>query len=104
MGKEVKYMAIYNATIINKGDNYFLELCVKAQKLLIPLTEDKPNETKSVFNQLILALKKENFSFKFNSTDKDIYSQIGEEYIKQLNTELKSVYKDLDEYGLIDKN
>jgi hypothetical protein len=99
--KGEKYMVMYKAKINNTGEKYFLELNLKKNKLLIPLTEDKPIEVKQIFNDLIIELKKVDFNFKFEPQSENLYDQICDEYIKQLNNELKNVRKELSEYNLI---
>ncbi len=98
--REGKFMETYNASVINKDDNWFLVLSISGGDLSIPLTQDEPLAIKSVFNQLILKLKEKEFKFNFQDTGNDLFTQIAKEYIKQLNTELSSVHKELSDYDL----
>ena len=93
-------METYNASVINKDDNWFLVLSISGGDLSIPLTQDEPLVIKSVFNELILKLKEKEFEFNFQDTGNDLFTQIAKEYIKQLNTELSSVHKELSDYDL----
>jgi hypothetical protein len=70
--------------------------------LEIELTEDKPIEVKAVFNKLISYLKKGECNFELEDDKEDLYFHICSEYIEQLNAELSSIYRELDDYELLD--
>jgi hypothetical protein len=96
--KEEKYMALHNmtthnATIERKDNSAILKLALEKTVLDIALTEDKPNDVKTVFNKLMEQLK--------NGEKEDLYFHICKEYIIQLNAELKSTYKELQDNGLL---
>ena len=99
--REGKFMETYNASVINKEEDWFLVLSISGDDLSIPLTQDEPLVIKSVFNKLILKLKEKEFEFIFPDTGDDLFSQIAKEYIKQLNEELRSVRKELSDYDLV---
>jgi hypothetical protein len=99
--KEEKYMATHNATIERKDNNATLKLALDSTLLVIVLTEDKPNDVKSVFNKLLEQLKGGEFDFNLSDEKEDLYHLICKEYITQLNTELKSTYKELHDNGLL---
>ena len=86
-------METHKATINRADSKTSLCFTIREKILVINLTEDKPNEVKSVFNQLILELKKSEFKFELDDSDRDLFYHISSEYISQLNTELSSVYK-----------
>lgn len=94
-------METFKATINRKDNNATLRLSLNTKQLDIVLTEDKPNEVKSVFNKLLEQLKKAEFYFNLEDNEGDLYHHICEEYIKQLNVELKSTYKELKDHGLV---
>jgi hypothetical protein len=71
-------------------------------QLEIELTEDKPIEVKAVFNKLISYLKKGEFNFELEDEKEDLYFHLCSEYIEQLNAELLSIYRELDDYELLD--
>ncbi len=98
-------METYNAEVIEKESEYYLSFDVKGEKYNIPLTKDEPNEIKEVFNQLIINLKKGPFNFSIpEKEDADIIYHVAKEYVDQLNTELHDIYKELEEYNLVDEN
>lgn len=94
-------MEKYKAKIIREGDSATLSLELADETLKILLTEDKPNEVKKVFNGLLQHLKKGLFEFELESEKEDLFFFISKEYITQLNSELKSVYKELQDYELL---
>lgn len=102
--KEVKFMETYKALINREKDKTSLSFSIGGKTLEITLTEDKPNDVKEVFNQLLLELKKCEFNFVLEDSGEDLFHHICLEYISQLNTELSSVYKGLADYNLLEKN
>jgi hypothetical protein len=93
-------MATLKSRIHEEGKKQYLELLLPDGSALIPLTEDKPQSVKDVFNRLILLLKKNPVEFEFSKGTGDLYSQIAQEYVQQLNTELEMIRQELNESGL----
>ncbi len=100
-GKEEKYMETNTATINREKEKTSLLLTINGKILEILLTEDNPINVKSVFNDLLKELQNGLFKFELNDEELDLYHHICNEYISQLNTELQSVYTELEEYGLL---
>lgn len=97
-------MATHNATIYRKDDNSAtLKLALGAEELNIVLTDDNPNEVKSVFNKLLIHLKNDEIEFNLTDDKDDLYFHICKEYIIQLNAELKSTYTELKDNGLLNE-
>ena len=94
-------MDIKNATIERNETNVTLKLKLGDEILDIVLTEDKPNDVKNVFNKLLEQLKSGVFEFNLTDEKEDLFFHLCKEYITQLNTELKSTYKELEDNGLI---
>lgn len=99
--KEEKYMETKKATIRREQCTKTLLLQVQDMPFEIILTDDNPNNVKSVFNNLIQELKKGEFQFKLEDDTLDLYHQICEEYLKQLNAELSAIYIELQDLELI---
>ncbi|WP_398452163.1 hypothetical protein AB3466_13985 [Sphingobacterium thalpophilum] len=97
-------METHNATIDRKELSATLRLALGETVLDIVLTEDRPNDVKSVFNKLLEQLKKGEFEFNLTDDKEDLYHHICKEYITQLNAELKSTYSELQDNGLIQLN
>ncbi|MDD2530859.1 MAG: hypothetical protein PHN41_06475 [Bacteroidales bacterium] len=97
-------MATYNATIDRLSNNSkTLKLLVGTDELNIVLTDDNPNEVKTVFNKLLLHLKNGEIEFNLLDDETDLYNNICREYIIQLNSELKSTYNELRDNGLLNE-
>ena len=94
-------METHKATI-NREENTNIEFSINGKTLKINLTEDKPKEVKNTFNELLLELKKGEFNFELDDEEQDLFYHISNEYISQLNAELSSVYKELEDYDLIE--
>ena len=104
MEKEVKFMETKKATIENrKEDKVYLVLVVGTGVVKIELTADNPNNVKTAFDEILKELKNGLFEFKLEDETQDLFHHICEEYIKQLNSEIKSIFNELVEYGLAEK-
>lgn len=97
-------METHKATIQRTESKTSLCFSVSNENLEIVLTEDKPNEVKSIFNKLLLELKKGEFKFELDDSNEDLFYHISLEYISQLNSELSNVYKELEDYDLLEPN
>jgi len=99
--KEEKSMETNIATINRNDESTSLVLHVNDQEFSIVLTDENPNDIKSVFNKLLQELKKGLFEFELNDDKQDLYHHICTEYLNQLNSELNSVYQELEDYDLL---
>lgn len=95
-------METRNATIRRDSENAYLVLESEQGQLELNLTDDNPNDVKAVFNKLLNDLKKRSFEFKLEDDSTDLFHSICEEYLLQLNAELKSVHKELSDYDLVE--
>jgi len=100
--KEEKFMETNKSTIRRGEPNSFLVLTVDNQDFEIILTEDNPNNVKSVFNNLLKELKKGLFEFELDDDIEDLFHHISKEYLAQLNRELASIYQELEEFELLE--
>ena len=96
-------MVTHKAKIERKKDCATLKLAIGKTILDIVLTEDKPNDVKSVFNKLLEILKRGLFEFSLTDEKQDLYYHICKEYITQLNIELKSTFQELKDNELLQK-
>jgi hypothetical protein len=94
-------MEQFEAVIRREDTRTTLVLNVRENEYGIVLTEDKPNNIKVVFNSLLQELEKGEFNFQLNDSKNDLFSHICKEYITQLNAELSSVFKELQDFGLL---
>jgi hypothetical protein len=65
------------------------------------MSEDKPNEVKSAFNRLIARIKDGVFQIELTEVGEDLFSQVANEYITQLNREIQEVHGEMEQYGLV---
>lgn len=97
-------METKNATITREKekDKAILVLPGVSNNHEIILTEDNPNNIKSVFNNLIQDLKKGLFQFELEDSSNDLFHNICKEYIVQLNSELQSIYNEMNDFDLLE--
>lgn len=93
-------MATIKAGILVTDEKRFIKIELEDGHVLIPMSEDKADDIKKAFNKLILRIKKGEFQLKLESLGEDLFSQVANEYIKQLNREIKEVYAEMKQYGL----
>ena len=92
-----------NVAKIERGDECsYLKLNVNNQEFKIILTEDNPNNVKSVFNSLLKELKKGVFQFELQDDKQDLFYHISREYLSQLNKDLIAVHKELSDFKLVE--
>lgn len=101
MESEGKSMVTIKATVENLGDKYFIKLKTGGEEISIPMSEDKPNEVKNAFNKIITRIKVEEFQIKLDEVRDDLFSQVANEYLTQLNREIQEVRGEMKQYGLV---
>ncbi|RWU10065.1 hypothetical protein [Pedobacter chitinilyticus] len=94
-------METKTATIKRQTDQSKLVLQGHTSSFEIILTEDNPNNIKSIFNLIIKDLKNGLIQFQLNDDKEDMYYHICKEYIKQLNAEMIIIYQELERYDLV---
>ncbi|HKV96020.1 MAG TPA: hypothetical protein VJR90_00830 [Gammaproteobacteria bacterium] len=93
-------METVKSTVVQIDEKHFISIELKDGSTLIPLSEDKADDVKSAFNKLILRMKTGEFQIKLENLGDDLFTQVANEYIKQLNREIKEVYAEMKQYGL----
>jgi hypothetical protein len=93
-------METKKATIKREEQTTFLILEVGENPINIILTDDNPNNVKSAFNLILKELKKGLFQFELEDDSSDLYNNICIEYLIQLNSEIKAIHTELEEYEL----
>jgi hypothetical protein len=96
-------METRKATIKREKDNASLILIGSTQDYEIVLTDDNPNSIKGVFNNLLKELKNGIYQFELEDSITDLFHNICKEYIVQLNSEIHSIYNEMDEFDLLDE-
>lgn len=95
-------METIKATVVEHDNKHFIEIETENDKISIPISEDKPNEVKSAFNKLIALIKDMEFQIGLEEIGPDLFSQVANEYITQLNREIREVRDQMKGYGLVD--
>lgn len=96
-------METKKATIKREETNTYLVLHLATEQK-ITLTDDNPNNVKAVFNVLLKELKKGPLNFELEDSSEDLYHHICTEYLTQLNSEILTVYQELEEFELLDES
>ncbi len=95
-------METLEATVVEEDGKQFISIINGEDIIVIPISDDRPNEVKAAFNKLIVKLRGCEFEIKFNEEKQDLFSQVTNEYIKQLNKELVGVFSEMKQYNLLE--
>lgn len=93
-------METKKATIQRGENDTLLVLELGDGQVQINLTDDNPNNVKEAFNSILKGLKKGQLEFQLEDETPDLFNNICVEYLKQLNAEIKAIFKELEEYEL----
>ena len=94
-------METIKANVVQVDENYFIMIEGEDHAIRIPMSEDKPNVVKSAFNSLIARIKEGEFQIELTEVGEDLFSQVANEYIVQLNREIQEVRGEMKQYGLV---
>ena len=94
-------METVEARVARIDEKFFIKIELQVGAVLIPMSDDKADAIKSAFNKLIVQIKKSEFQIKLEGVGDDLFSQVANEYVKQLNREIKEVHAELKQHGLI---
>lgn len=94
-------METIKAEVVEINEKYFIRIEAEDNPIKIPMSEDKPNDVKSAFNKLIARIKDGEFQIELDEVGEDLFSQVANEYIKQLNDEIHEVHGEMEQYGLV---
>jgi hypothetical protein len=93
-------MEIIKATVTEVNGEHCIKIDCGVEACNISLSEDNPNEVKKSFNKLIALLKTGKFQIQLADLGSDLFSQVANEYITQLNREILEVHGEMLAYGL----
>lgn len=96
-------METLKATVEEVDKKYFIKIKAGAEDISIPMSEDKPSEIKSAFSRIISRIKAGEFQIKLDEVKDDLFSQVANEYLSQLNREIQEVRKEMKQYGLVNE-
>jgi len=94
-------METIKASVVQVEEKRFIKIEAEYGGIRIPLSEDKPNEVKSAFNKLIARIKDGKFQIELAEVGEDLFSQVANEYITQLNREIHEVHAEMVQYGFV---
>lgn len=94
-------METLRSTVEGIDSKYFIIIRAGADEIRIPISEDKPNEVKSAFNKIIARIKAGEFQIKLDEVRDDLFSQVANEYLSQLNREIQEIRGEMNHYGLV---
>lgn len=96
-----KSMETVNASVVNSDEKFFIKFRLGDAEICIPMSEDDPNAVKDAFNKIIIHIKSGDFEVKLGQAGDDLFSQVANEYLAQLNREIKEVRSEMSQYGLL---
>lgn len=101
MEKELEFMDKIKANIERVHEKVYLVLNLNEGVQKIELTKDNHGEIKTVFNSIIISLKKNLFEFELvDDEKKDLFYDVSQAYIEQLNQEIKVVREEIKDLEL----
>ena len=95
-------METLKAEVSQEDESRFIRLTNDKAEIKIPLTEDNPNAIKRVFSELIKLVKEDDLQIEMVEVGSDLFSQVANEYITQLNREIEEVRREMIDIGLIE--
>ena len=102
MASEEKSMGTISAEVVEIKEKHFIRIINADEEVKIPLSDDKPNDVKSAFNQLIMWIKETNYEIEMEDVGTDLFSQVAKEYISQLNREIQEVRGEMEDLDLVE--
>jgi len=94
-------MEVIKATVVKVDEKFFIKIQAEPEEIRIPISEDKPNVVKTAFNKIITRLKGGTFRIELEEVGEDLFSQVANEYVMQLNREIQEVFGEMEKYDLV---
>jgi len=94
-------MEAIKAFVVQVEEKRYINMIIGDVEIRIPMSEDKPNEVKSAFNKLIASIQDTDFQIEMKEVGEDLFSQVANEYIAQLNREIQEVRGEMKRFGLV---
>ena len=89
------------ATVVEQDEKHFINIEFKPEGIRIPISEDRPTEVKSAFNKIIGRLRNGCFQIEMQEVGEDLFSQVANEYVAQLNREILEVFGEMEMHHLV---
>lgn len=100
MESEDESMETLKAAVTEVDGKHFIQIEDGESGIRIPMSEDNPNAVKAAFNTLITRMKDGELQIELVEIGDDLFSQVANEYLVQLNREIKEVRGEMEHYGL----
>lgn len=94
-------MVKLSASVQSDGDKHYIVIALESYSVRIPMSDDNPNQVKSAFNRLIERTRSGEFTIELDKVGEDLFSQVANEYIGQLNREIQEVRAEMMEFKLL---
>jgi len=101
--KEEESMEIVKAKVLEAESRHFIRIGDGKDSIDIPISEDNPNKVKSAFNKLLVRLKTNKIKIELEDVGTDLFSQVANEYIAQLNRDLSTVHREMVKHQLVEE-
>ena len=88
------------ARVEDKDGEVAIVIDVDDEEVRIPISEDRPGPVKRAFNRLLLRIKRGAVQIDLDCEGEDLFAQVGQEYVRQLNREVEEIRKEMEEHGL----
>ena len=94
-------MELISAVIEVVDDKHFIKINIGDPEIRIPLSDDKAIAVKAAFNRIISRIRLGEFQIQLVEVGEDLFSQVANEYLIQLNREIKEVRSEMETAGLV---
>ena len=94
-------MEVISANIEVVEEKHFIKIDIGDPPIRIPLSDDKANAVKAAFNKILVQIRLREFQIKLVEVGEDLFSQVANEYLIQLNREIKEVRGEMETAGLV---
>lgn len=94
-------MDTVKAAVRNEGEKYFMEIVFLDEVVQFPISDDNPNKVKIAFNRIIERIRVSEFEIVLDGVQDDLFSQVADEYIAQLNREVTEIRAEMKQLNLL---
>jgi hypothetical protein len=94
-------METIRAIVSEVEGKHVIEIQDEENPIRIPMSEDRPKEVKKAFNRLLVRMRAGEFRIELAEVGEDLFSQVANEYLSQLNREIRGVYDEMKHYDLV---
>lgn len=85
----------------DEGEKYFMEIVFLDEVVQFPISDDNPNKVKIAFNRIIERIRVSESRDRLGRVQDDLFSQVADEYIAQLNREVTEIRAEMKQLNLL---